>query len=645
MAPQGGIQRSHGHPYGLGISAGVGKLEAARCIEHQTVAFAQGCFAALPLLRLAVEGVVNRLAKSIPELLLQPALHGHALGLGLPALLQVPHGIQAQLGCGAEQGGLVNHRLAQQQALLLYRLQRRAGLVHGCLPQRLQFCQNLVADMPGGTPLVDKLVEQPGKAAPVLVERGGVGIGPLHDVFDHGQPLQAVFDRFGSDPLQPGFNHLVCLVAGFIEALPQALVGRAALIGLFPLLAQGAQQLLHFAATQGLSLRAFEQTFGPAHQFLAQLVGTPALPALELAGSSQRAMRLVLELVINQPALLLEGLAQRCSSTGTGFAVPLGNFLLQLCQRLLHPVHGLGADFGVDLGFLRFTQRLCRSTAKGAQFIGPDRHCGQGSGSVRSGGNGLRQCLPKRLPNHQELPARGLQERRETGLDTGPVAIRQKCAGLHLPMVDINLQGLRGGLRIAPRLGRENLDALCQQHCGLALHLHPVLQVFNALDPLAELALKGQQGLAAQGRAGFGGIALPGHGVSDVEFGAGQPGLSPVGPLLGNRFLCATAFDLVELFTQQLGRPFVFGAEFLEDRLHVLRPRVAGQPVANAPGALARGGGREGATSQPVEVVRLGLGPAACGHSVGLRSLGFSGKRKHGMHGKDDDPQRLCTGV
>ena len=308
-------------------------------------------------------------------------------------------------------------------------------------------------------------------------------------------------------------------------------------------------------------------------------------------------------------------------------------------------MHGLGTDFRVNLGFLRFTQRLCRSAAKSTQFIGPDWHCGQGSGRVRSGGNGLPQCLPKRLPHHQQLPARGLQQRRETSLDTGPVAIRQQRAGLHLPMVDINLQGLRGGLRIAPRLCRENLDALCQQHCGLALHLHPVLQVFNALDSLAELALEGQQGLAAQGRASFSGIALPGHGVGDVEFGAGQPGLPPVSPLLGNRFLCAAALDLVELFTQQLGRAFVFGAEFLEDRLHVLRPRVAGQPVANAPGALARGEGRKGATGQPVEVVRLGLGPAACGHSVGLRSLWFSGKRKHGMRGKDDDPRRLFTGV
>jgi hypothetical protein len=46
--------------------------------------------------------------------------------------------------------------------------------------------------------------------------------------------------------------------------------------------------------------RLFKQPFGLGHQLLAQLVGAPALPAFQFAGSGQRRVGLAVQLVINQ---------------------------------------------------------------------------------------------------------------------------------------------------------------------------------------------------------------------------------------------------------------------------------------------------------------------------------------------------------
>ena len=66
------------------------------------------------------------------------------------------------------------------------------------------------------------------------------------------------------------------------------------------------------------------------HEFLAQLVGAPALPAFEFSRRSQCRVRLVLELVVDQLAVLLQRVTQRGRSTCAGFAMALRNLLLQL---------------------------------------------------------------------------------------------------------------------------------------------------------------------------------------------------------------------------------------------------------------------------------------------------------------------------
>ena len=199
-------------------------------------------------------------------------------------------------------------------------------------------------------------------------------------------------------------------VARFIKALPHGMVGCAALVGLLPLFAQGAQGFLHLAPANGLPFRALEQSFGLGYQTFAQLVGTPALPAFQLAGCGQRRMGLVLQLVVNDLAKLLQGVAQRTGSTGTGLPVPFGNLRFQGCQHLPHGVVGLGTDFRVHLGFGLLGSRLLhRHAARCTQLIGPYGNGWQCCRRILCGGDRLRQSSLKSIPDQQQLTARRFQ--------------------------------------------------------------------------------------------------------------------------------------------------------------------------------------------------------------------------------------------
>ena len=172
----------------------------------------------------------------------------------------------------------------------LQRLQRRARSSHGSLPKWLQFGKGLFANMAGFAPAVTELVEQTGKALPVFVQGGGVGGSPLFDFVDHGQALRPVLHRLGLHFVQPGLDHLVRIVTCLVETFPQTVVGYTTLISLLPFFTQSPQQLLHLAPTYALAFGPLEQAFGLGHQRLAQLVGAPALPALQLASCRQRRM-------------------------------------------------------------------------------------------------------------------------------------------------------------------------------------------------------------------------------------------------------------------------------------------------------------------------------------------------------------------
>ena len=185
-------------------------------------------------------------------------------------------------------------------------------------------------------------------------------------------------------------------------------------------------------------------------------------------------------------------------------------------------------------------------------------------------------------------------------------------------------------LGIEPGLGGQDFDTLCQQHGGLALHLHAVLQVFDHLDALSQLGFEQRQRLARQRGTGLGGVALPGHGIGDIQTRRCEQALRLFRPFGSDGLLALGALDFINALADGAGGALVAHAQLLEHLLQLLGRRLGGQPVAHARGALARGGGREGATGQRIERMRLrGLGRGR----VHFRSVGHFAagrKRKHG---------------
>ncbi|VTY39405.1 Uncharacterised protein [Xylophilus ampelinus] len=576
--------------------------------------FAQRRGGTLAIGRLALEGVVDRLAERVPELLLVAALQRHRLGFGLPALLERLDGVDAQLRRSAQLAGLGDHLLATLDAGLLRGLERAAGGGHGLVPLRLQFGENLLAHVARIAPAVGELVQAAVARLQVVVGMGG---SPGLELLDQRQALRAVLGGVGAHLLQPGLDHLVGLVAGLVEALPQRVVGGAALVGLLPLLAQGAQLFLHLATAQCLTVGAVEQALGLGDEFLAHLVGAPALPAFELAGGHQRGMHACLELVADQAAVFLEHRAQRGGSTLACLAVALGGFLLELGQRRLHGLLGRGTGRRVDLGRSGLGRcrrhRFERHPARGADLVGPDRHWRQRRGGVRGRGHGLRQRAVEGVRHHLQLRLRGVELRGEAGVEAAPVGVLRDLLRLGQPVLHVAAQALLGRLRVLPALGRQHLEALREQHRRLAVDLRAVLQVLDPLDPLGQLRLEAGQRLARERGAGLGGVALPGHGVGDVQARLLEQRARLVGPLGGDRLLALGALDLVEPLAQRTGGALVAPAELLEDLLHQLRRRIGGEPVADALRSLARGGRGEGAARELVEGRKVVFG-GSLGH-------------------------------
>ena len=525
--------------------------------------------------------------------------------LGLPALLQRLDGVNPHDRHGAQHFGFFNHRVALFHTQLLQRLQRRSRLANGCQPQGLHFRKALFTQVARVTPAVAKLMQDPVKALPIIVKCGGVGSGPSFHLFKQRQALSLVCGGFELDLFQPRFNHFVGLVAGFVKTPPKSVVGHTALISLLPLLAQVSQVLLHLSPAQFLARLALEQTLGLAYQLLAQLIGTPALPAFQFASCRQCGVDLVLQFVANHATKFFQSTAQCVGSTGAGFAVAFGDFKLQLGQHLAHSAFGLGFDFRVDFGFGRFRRHFNRDTARGSQLVGPLWHRWQRSGRIITGRHGLRQRRLKRIPHHQKLRTRGIQQGRKLRIDTGPVGIGLQGNCLVLPVAHIHAQGLPNRLSIAPRLHRQHFDALRQQHRRLTLHLHAVLQIFNHFDALCQLAFKRQQRLFGQWRSGLCSITLPGQSVGNVELGHCQQCLRLDSPFSGHGILPLGAFDFIQLLTQRLGGAFVAATEFLEDFCDFLNAGALRQPLAHSGCALARGWSREGAASQLIELLEI----------------------------------------
>ena len=295
--------------------------------------------------------------------------------------------------------------MAQGQAFGLQGFQRCGGIAYGGLPQGLQFGKGFFTQMTCFAPAVAELVQDAVKSLPIVVQRGAIGFGPCVDFFYQRQALCLVLGRFCTHLVQPGFHDLVGFIAGFVKPLPHGVVGCAALVGLFPLVAQRAQSLLHLASTNGLAFGALEQAFRLGNHCFTQLVCTPALPALQLTGGSQRGVGLIFQLIVDQTTDFLERVAQRIGGTSAGFAMALGDFGFQCGQHLAHACRGLGAHFRVDLGFGLFGRGFDGHAARSAQLVRPHGHGWQRCCSIQRSGHGQGQSALECLPHHQQLAA------------------------------------------------------------------------------------------------------------------------------------------------------------------------------------------------------------------------------------------------
>ena len=155
---------------------------------------------------------------------------------------------------------------------------------------------------------------------------------------------------------------------------------------------------------------ALQQGLGLDHQFFAQLVRAPALPAFKFPGGAQRGMHPGFKRSVQIPAMLLERIAQRSRGTGTGFAMAFTDFLLHFFEHRRHRCGGVLALFlthrGIHLRLGWLGGNLRRQAACGAQLLGPHRHRRQRRGGVGLCGNGLRQGSAEGVPDHQQLGAR-----------------------------------------------------------------------------------------------------------------------------------------------------------------------------------------------------------------------------------------------
>ena len=353
------------------------------------------------------------------------ALDRHLLGFVLPALLHSLDGINAQLRLGAQGLRLFDHGAAARQAVVAGRGQRCVSGVHGSFPLGLDLGKGFFAQVAGLAPLAHKAVEAADMVLPVCV--GLVGFGPGQHFVNQNAALGlgglGLFLGF----FQPGLDHLMGFVAGVVKTFPERVVGRAALVAGFPLLAHGAQRFLLLASAQWLG----QQRFGFFDQVFTDLIGAPALPAFEFTGGGQGRMGGSFQRVRDVAHMHFEGGAQVGGSLGGGLTVAFGDFGFELGERSLHGFGGFGAEFGqdcrvqLDLGCAsRFvtggSARLGILATRAAQFIGPHRHGRQWRAGIFRGRDRHRQSGLKSLPDGEQLGARILNQRQKLGVDTGP---------------------------------------------------------------------------------------------------------------------------------------------------------------------------------------------------------------------------------
>ena len=214
-------------------------------------------------------------------------------------------------------------------------------------------------------------------------------------------------------------------------------------------------------------------------------------------------------------AVGLEHVAQSHDSIGRRCTFALGQLLFQHLQSLGHSQHGLLTQRlalgGVDFGFNRFFSLLCfgglgrfgcsrdllrKFSSQAADLVGPHGHWWQSSCGIGLGQSSQSRCGRKTVPNSLQLLACSVQLRWVFQLHAGPDAALRQGLGLVLPLRHVGLQAGLTAQGLGQRFGRQNLNALGQQHRRFALHHDLVLQVLHALDHFGQAMFEARQGFA-----------------------------------------------------------------------------------------------------------------------------------------------------
>ena len=230
---------------------------------------------------------------------------------------------------------------------------RSCGFEDG-FPLRLHFTKRLFAQVTRIAPAVCKLVQSTQLGAPVVTF--DVGRGPGFDFVHQGHSLGAVLGRVFFHLFQPGQNSFIGIVASGVKALPQSVVGQAALVGLLPAVTQLAQFVLHLAATHRGGFFGIQQRLSLGHQILTNLVCTPALPAFVVACGRQCVVHALVQCGVEILAVGLEHGVQ--SGCGIGWNLAFCDLFFKRIKHIGHGLVGLlaqGLSLGrVHLGFSGF---------------------------------------------------------------------------------------------------------------------------------------------------------------------------------------------------------------------------------------------------------------------------------------------------
>ena len=127
LALQSGFQSGYSAADQLRVAASIGCLQRLGGVDDHAVTLAQRGFCLFTLLGFAVKGLVDGLAKGVPQFLFLAPVNRHLVGLRLPALLQRAYRINAQHRRLTQRLGFVNHGTAHFQALGLQGFQGRGG--------------------------------------------------------------------------------------------------------------------------------------------------------------------------------------------------------------------------------------------------------------------------------------------------------------------------------------------------------------------------------------------------------------------------------------------------------------------------------------------------------------------------------------